>query len=231
MIEEILKLREEGLSFRKIAAELNTTVGRVQYRYNKWINGQQDHTDLEDESEIAAPEKLAPEPLQLEAKKGELQLKLISPRKILLFWDPIDVPEKLTKLFFNRTFAECVHVARIYDVTDIIFNGRNAHYMYEIAIPYENGHWFVKGLWGNRNYVAELGIKFSADHYFPVLQSQAIQTPNSEIPTGNELYQDILRFQRKEDHPPKWSKHVSTYSYYEEPQTMEEKGYDLITRS
>ena len=41
MIDEIIKLREDGLSFRKIASELNTTVGRVQYRWNKWVNNQE----------------------------------------------------------------------------------------------------------------------------------------------------------------------------------------------
>ena len=40
MIEEIIKLRGDGLSFRKIASQLNTTVGRVQYRWNKYVNTQ-----------------------------------------------------------------------------------------------------------------------------------------------------------------------------------------------
>lgn len=37
MIEEIVKLRRKGLSFRKIAVELNSTVGKVQYQWKKYM--------------------------------------------------------------------------------------------------------------------------------------------------------------------------------------------------
>ena len=45
MIKEIIKLREDGLSFRKIASQLNTTVGRVQYRWNKYVNNRGNQTE------------------------------------------------------------------------------------------------------------------------------------------------------------------------------------------
>ena len=47
MIEEIIKLREDGLSFRKIASQLNTTVGRVQYRWNKYVNNQENNEEFQ----------------------------------------------------------------------------------------------------------------------------------------------------------------------------------------
>lgn len=37
MIDEIIKLRRRGLSFRKIASKLDTTVGKVQYQWTKLI--------------------------------------------------------------------------------------------------------------------------------------------------------------------------------------------------
>lgn len=36
MITEIIKLKEQGVSFRRIAKELNTTVGKVQYQWVKY---------------------------------------------------------------------------------------------------------------------------------------------------------------------------------------------------
>jgi uncharacterized protein len=225
MIEEIIKLRGDGLSFRKIALKLNTTVGRVQYRWNKWINKSQDHDfthDLNnsDPKEIESAEGKSSLPLV--SLNGELQIKLVSPRKVLLIWGLSDIQRKIIKLFFNREFEELVQVVRIYDVTDIIFNGKNAHYFHEITIPYNNGHWFINGLVANRSYLAELGVYFSENEYFPILRSNSVHTPIGEL--SNDQDQDILPFQQYKDQPPKWIDHVSTYSYYGKSNTVEENN-------
>lgn len=227
MIEEIIKLRGAGLSFRRIASELNTTVGRVQYRWNKWLNLNQKQ-DLNQNIDSLNREEIK----SLEGKtthtfvplKGELQVKLVSPRKIIIFWEASDIPRRIIQLFFNRNFEDLVQVVRIYDVTDTIFNGKNAHYYHEIALPYNNGHWFIKGLVANRSYIAELGVHFSENDFFPVLRSNVIQTPIVELSNGQEFYHDFLQFQQYEDQPPKWIDHVSTYSYYGKSKTMEENN-------
>jgi hypothetical protein len=225
MIEEIIKLRGAGLSFRKIASELNTTVGRVQYRWSKWKNRSQEEDFIDNENVVTTEELESTESetsLALVPVKGELQIRLVSPRKVILFWEVSDVPKKIIERFFNRKFEDLVQVVRIYDVTDIIFNGKNAHHFYEITLPYNNGHWFVKGLVANRGYIAELGVHISKNKFFPLLRSNSVHSPIVEILNGNEYYHDFLRFQQYEDQPPKWIDHVSTYSYYEESKTMEE---------
>jgi hypothetical protein len=216
MIEEIIKLRGEGLSFRKIALELNSTVGKIQYRWNKW----KDSTENDDLNIITIKDANESESLVSQASldiipiKSELTAKLVSPRKLLLFWEASELPIKITELYFNLSFEQLVSVVRIYDVTSLIFNGKNAHHFHEITVPYQNGHWFIKGLAANRSYVAELGVYFSEANFFPLFRSNCIQTPTLEIPNGNEMNHDFVQFQRYEDHPPKWIDHVSTYSYY-----------------
>ncbi|MGG3562239.1 DUF4912 domain-containing protein [Neobacillus rhizosphaerae] len=225
MIDEIIKLRGDGLSFRRIALELNTTVGKVQYRWNKWM----DHSD-EINSNVQKPtgkkstnSQIAPDQIPL---KGELKAKLVSPRKIILFWEVSELPKKIIELFFKKRFEELVTVIRVYDVTDITFNGKNANHFYEIPASYQSGHWIIKGLIPNRDYVAELGIYFSDHNFFPIHRSNCIQTPNSQIPSGYEGNSDLyLKVQEYEEKPPKWTEHVSTYSYYIETTTnLEEKN-------
>jgi uncharacterized protein len=217
MIEEIIKLREDGLSFRKIASELNTTIGRVQYRWNKWLHHQQGTSGsldkIDPKAKMAIPSANLPA-VEFVPVKGELQAKLVSPRKTLLFWEVSEIPEKIISTYFNRRFDELVHVVRVYDVTEINFNGKNAHHYYEIAVPYKNGYWFIKGLVSNRSYIAELGVKFNNESFFPLLRSNSIQTPTLEISNGSEIYHDLAHYQQHEDSPPKWIDHVSTYSYY-----------------
>lgn len=225
MINEIIKLREEGLSFRKIALELNTTVGKVQYRWNKWMANQEVSTVNESSQQSPKEEKLTVKQkvTDFTPKKGELQSKLVSPRKMILFWDVSEFPKKIIHLFFNRPFEDLVTVFRVYDITDIQFNGKNAHHFYEVSVPYQNGHWFVKGLVANRSYVVELGVYLSSNHFFPLLRSNSVQTPSSTLAAGIEN-QDLWKFQQYEEHPPKWIDHVSTYSYYGESKIWEEKN-------
>lgn len=155
--------------------------------------------------------------------KGVLQAKLVSPRKIILFWEVSNLPQKIIQLFFAKSFKDLVQLIRIYDVTDIIFNGRNAHHYYEIAYSYENGYWSIKGLSPNRSYIAEIGVKFSRNDFFPILRSNNIQIPMSDVPNGEEMLFNLTK-QQSNSHPPKWIDHVSTYSFYEDSQTTEKNN-------
>ncbi len=226
MIEEIIKLREGGLSFRKIALQLNTTVGRVQYRWNKYINTQENQIeDYPVEEKTQKEDNVLDQPtIDYSPIKGELQVKLVTPRKVIVYWEASKIPEKVISLFYNRKFEEMVHIVRLYDVTDIIFTGKNAHYYYDIAVPYNKGHWFIKGLTANRIYVAELGVKFKDNDFFPVLRSNSVQTPPLGSVNGSELYNNLVHDQQIDQYSPKWIDHVSTYSYYGESKNMEQKN-------
>lgn len=165
--------------------------------------------------------QMEPSIIKQQLVKGEMQIKLVSPKKLILFWDTSDLPKKLIHLYFNGKFAEFTQVIRIYDVTQINFNGKNAHHFYEIAVPFEQGYWFVKGLFQNRSYLAEIGVKMKETEFFPLLRSNSVQTPKMEVTQQNQIYQDVFQLQRYEERPPKWRDHVSTYSYYIQPKTAE----------
>ncbi|GHH97000.1 DUF4912 domain-containing protein [Neobacillus kokaensis] len=225
MIKDIIKLRKDGLSFRKIATELNTTVGKVQYRWNKWAASEESKSIRESGlSEIEVENSLERmEQHSFVASKGELNTRLVTASKVVLFWDISAIANKVIQSYFNVRFTELVSVIRIYDVTDLIFDGTNAHHFYEITVPYQNGHWFVKGLAANRSFVAELGVLLPASGFFPLFRSNCVQTPKLEL-SGNLLSHDQLEMLRYEARPPKWKDHVSTYSYYGGEKDLEEKN-------
>lgn len=225
MIEEIIKLREDGLSFRKIASQLNTSIGRVQYRWNKYVNHQENQRNYTGEEKTQMEKIILNQPSNdYSPIKGELQVKLVTPRKVIIYWEVSKIPEKVFSLFYNRSFEDMVHIVRIYDVTDIIFTGKNAYHYYDITVPYNKGHWFIKGLTSNRSYVAELGVKFNDNDFFPVLRSNSVQTPALGNLNGSEIYHSLVHNQQIDHYSPKWIDHVSTYSYYGNPKNMEQKN-------
>ncbi|MBI0576348.1 DUF4912 domain-containing protein [Neobacillus cucumis] len=225
MIDEIIKLREEGLSFRKIASELDTTVGRVQYRWNKWINNNErntnDEPDMQNNKENQS--SASGSPSAFVPVKGELTARLVTPQKMILFWEVSELPRNVIQLFFDQPFDDFVSVVRIYDVTDMIFNGSNAHHFYEIAVPYQNAHWYVKGLLSNRHYITELGVKLSTG-FFPLIRSNTIQTPSMETESGYQISDNLNQLQKIETQTPKWIDHVSTYTYYAQTENLEENN-------
>jgi uncharacterized protein len=218
MIEEIIKLREDGLSFRKIASELNTTIGRVQYRWNKYIKSQENNREVDsfEKQENKEESTINHSTNDYTPIKGELQVKLVTPRKVILYWEASNIPNKVFDLFYNKPFEEMVHIVRLYDVTDIMFTGNNAHHYYDITVPYNKGFWFIKGLTANRSYVAELGVKLNDKEFFPVLRSNSVQTPAMGNLNGTEIYKNLVTAQHIDEFSPKWIDHVSTYSYYGE---------------
>jgi uncharacterized protein len=140
----------------------------------------------------------------------KLQASLVSLGKIELFWNASELPIKVIQLYFNRMEFTCV--LRIYDVTHIIFNGVNAHHFFEIAVPYHRGFWSIKGLDSNRNYIFELGVRFSGNENFPLIRSNCIYNSAENTATKNEGYMDTTRIREKLSL--EWEDRVSTYSYY-----------------
>jgi uncharacterized protein len=139
-----------------------------------------------------------------------LQASLVSLSKIELFWNTSELPIKVIQLYFNKMEFTCV--LRIYDVTQIIFNGVNAHHFLEIAVLYHRGFWSIKGLVPNRNYIFELGVRFSGNEYFPLIRSNCIYNTAEKMATKKEEYMDTTRIREKLSL--EWEDRVSTYSYY-----------------
>ncbi len=147
--------------------------------------------------------------------KGEMQAKLVSPRKMILLWETYDLPKPFLDLFLNISSEELVQAIRIYDVTNVKFNGENAHHFFEITVPYQQEYWFVKGLLSNRRYLAEIGV-ITAGSFIPLLRSNPVQTPKLDSAVQHPIYQDVFQLQQYEERIPAQTEHISTYCYFVE---------------
>ncbi|EIJ78869.1 hypothetical protein PB1_14964 [Bacillus methanolicus PB1] len=224
MIEEIVKLRKKGLSFRKIALELNTTVGKVQYQWKKYMKKKAEPLRHVTRSRIQHNKEEKPLFIAKKNKhvdqKDHLCIWLVSPNKLYSFWRLSEEQQKLISHYYQRPFAHFQLVLRLYDVTCILFNGSNAHEVFEIFLPENKNSWFIKGLRPNRCYCAELGIKLSDHKFLPLLRSNAIHVPRSAVEQAGELAKELEWFQNRRESAPKWVEHISTYSFYETKEGM-----------
>ncbi|KUP05985.1 hypothetical protein Q75_09985 [Bacillus coahuilensis p1.1.43] len=220
MLQEIIEYRKQGLSFRKIAANLNTTVGKVQYQWIKY----QKQLEAEKEEVSSTPtvvkENTKPArqgikkrvnsvlPVKsLWRKKSEsyFHITFSHPTRIYCYWH-------LSSYILSQVTPQTVLTLRLFDVTDIVFNGHNAHYYTDTYVRTEQRDWFFSGLKGNRSYCIDLGVKDGSGSFFSYLRSNCIHTPASTIRGTNQ--EPLVRFLQETDSEPNWIEHVSTYSYY-----------------
>ncbi|MDP3786020.1 MAG: DUF4912 domain-containing protein [Candidatus Omnitrophota bacterium] len=68
-------------------------------------------------------------------------------------------------------------VLRVYDVTDIEFNGTNAHKYFDIDITPEAGNWYIRVGEANRSWCVDLGAITSDGRFIVVARSNVVATP------------------------------------------------------
>jgi uncharacterized protein len=212
MINQIVQYRRQGMSFRKIAEKLNSTVGKVHYQ---WIKHGLDESNIELQSTKKGISNEIKTNFHPDIDSDNyLVTQLISDHKLVSNWKIASWQKDLSASYFDRINQEII-ILRLYDVTDIYFNGSNAHSSYEFQLMKDTSNWTIKGIKLGRSYLTEIGYKVNQNQYFPILRSNAVHN----LPGAIEQ-KDTLKFQHDAFYnerllQPKWTKKVSTYSYYE----------------
>lgn len=152
-----------------------------------------------------------------------MNMNRVSNTSVELRWQATQLPLKVIQHSFGCDPSLLVVTAVIYDVTEIEFNGSNAHTKFEIALPFDREHWIIKGLPANRHYLAEIGVWIEDKSYFPILRSNLLRLNERNGHQGDKLQQSV-NVQKQDE--PTWREHVSTYSYYPTLTTVEAQGKD-----
>ncbi|MEH7390430.1 glycosyltransferase family 4 protein [Bacillus sp. JJ1474] len=134
-------------------------------------------------------------------------LKIISNSLCYASWDiPLHI-RNLVECYFSRSFSKLTKTIRLYNAAEGI-RGREA-YDQEMIIGRNQSQRIVEGLTKHQSYNAEVGIKLSSNHFFPILRSNLIASDT--LKSECELRRACTE---PSDLPYPWSKLVSTYSYY-----------------
>ncbi|MCX8094136.1 MAG: DUF4912 domain-containing protein [Candidatus Goldbacteria bacterium] len=72
-------------------------------------------------------------------------------------------------------------VIRIYDVTDIIFNGTNAHKFVDIKVSGDSNNWYINVWAPDRSYLVDLGFKTSDGRFILIARSNIVTTPRDRV--------------------------------------------------
>lgn len=107
--------------------------------------------------------------------KDKLVLLPVNPKWVYAYWD-------FSSGLIQRLLAE-KPVLRLHDVTNIIFNGKNAHKTKEIQISSFAGNWYFNVDLSDADYLAEIGY-YKSGEFFPLLRSNLVRTPSDHPKFG-----------------------------------------------
>jgi hypothetical protein len=78
---------------------------------------------------------------------------------------------------YGHDLVSGVFILRVYDVTDIIFDGSNAHRFFDIRLGSNIEKWYINVGEYNRVWCTELGCILNDGNFIPIVRSNAVALP------------------------------------------------------
>ncbi|MDD5066297.1 MAG: DUF4912 domain-containing protein [bacterium] len=112
----------------------------------------------------------------------KLILLVVDPYWLYSYWEiKKEALNELTKKYSEKIIRPDNLYLKIFDVTYIDFNGKNAHRVWEIKVNSFKGNWFVNVNKPNSNFTAKLGFKDKQNNFIEVLSANVVKTPSDRI--------------------------------------------------
>jgi hypothetical protein len=186
---EVFKWIESGKTRSAIAKEIGISVGQLRYRLKKHLeqqNSQVPKGAAENpgvDSFVTNSKSLFDESWTRSFGENRLVVLVKEPRTIHAYWEVNEIFKRLICEHFQLNWSNLPIFLQVYDVTDIYFNGFNAHSKRLIQVHPLADNWYIHGVLPNRNYIVDYGTKTNTGQFFTVLRSNVARMPaeQSEI--------------------------------------------------
>jgi uncharacterized protein len=132
-------------------------------------------------SHCEAPQVVAQEQYPWQDRYGDNRCVLMirDPYWCFVYWDlSSDRHDEIRK---ETQINEAKFVLRINDVTDIEFDGNNAHRTMDIEVSTEAINWYINVWAADRSYCVDLGLLYSDGHIVVLARSNVVATPRDSV--------------------------------------------------
>jgi hypothetical protein len=226
---EVYRWIQLGKTRTVIAKELGLSVGQLRYRLKKYLeqqNSEMPRGIAENpgvDSFVTRGNTLFDESWQRSFGENRLVILAKEPRTIHAYWEVDSLHKRLICEHFNSDWANLPFFLQVYDVTDIYFNGQNAHEKRLVQVhPYAD-NWYVHGLLPNRNYVVDFGTTTLNRQFFAILRSNVTQMPKEQSEITPQLGVRFSTFVAGSEDESTHFPHGGTVPY-----EIEFDGYDVV---
>lgn len=109
--------------------------------------------------------------------KDKIVLQVRDPWWIHAYWELTPMMRDKMIRELGDQFYQARPVLRVYDVSNIIFNGTNAHRFFDIEIKLESNNWYIDVGGPGRSWCADLGLILPDDRFITIVRSNVVSTP------------------------------------------------------
>ncbi|MFB0527992.1 MAG: DUF4912 domain-containing protein [bacterium] len=120
----------------------------------------------------------------LKERYGETKIALLprDPRWIYAYWEIDEASrEEVRRKRGEEIFSKSRLTLRFYDVTDIIFNGRNAHKQFDVKVYSQIGNWYFQAPESGRTYLSDIGLLTEKGEFITLARSNSVSLPKGKI--------------------------------------------------
>ena len=104
----------------------------------------------------------------------------VNPYLLHVYWQISQRDLADTRGTLGKSLANARPVLRFYDITCIIFDGTNAHQVFDVEVDLRTMKWNVPIWSADKSYVIDLGYKTADGGFYPMARSNVIRVPRAE---------------------------------------------------
>jgi hypothetical protein len=189
---EVVQKLEQGVSQAELAKQLGLTRGQFRYRLRKFLE------QCSSEQEAAATVETAPESQAVfqepsfwdenwsrKWNRNRLVLMVKDPTTLFAYWEIQEQRKEILCEHFESHWNDLPFYLQVYDVTDLWFDGYNAHSVLRFRTHPEDDHWYIHSLSPGRKYLADWGTTSFSGQFFAILRSNVVELPRLELVPQN----------------------------------------------
>lgn len=183
-IKEMLKKWLRKIKESRLAKKISFAVKKenlVHEKAKKEIPPGTQETTIE-KSKFFAPEspRISPKIIQeLSSRYGQdrIVLQVRDSWWMHTYWEVTPQTIDSLKSRLSDAFYSGKIILRVYDVTSIIFDGKNANSFFDIEINYDANNWYINSKAPGRSWCVDIGLRLAAGEFITIVRSNTVQTP------------------------------------------------------
>ncbi|MDD4953580.1 MAG: DUF4912 domain-containing protein [Candidatus Omnitrophica bacterium] len=121
--------------------------------------------------------RATPQDLPYQYGRDKIVLQVRDCRWLYSYWELGDTTLGKLKNEFRDDFYKAKRVLRVYDVSNINFDGRNAHRHFDITVDDYANNWYIDTAGPGKSWCVDLGLLFADGRFVTILRSNVVQTP------------------------------------------------------
>ncbi|WP_170119369.1 DUF4912 domain-containing protein [Tumebacillus permanentifrigoris] len=99
------------------------------------------------------------------------------PRTLFTYWEINESRKHLIQAHFRADWSQLPFCLVVHDITDLHFNGTNAHNTIRIEVNPRAESWYIHGVTPGRRYQIDFCTQTIAGQLFTILRSNIVETP------------------------------------------------------